>query len=98
MLPTIESKNLVAILIASISGFLRAVDAVARVRALVQGGDGGWLLGWVDFDVGVPPYCPADQPILPNFHLPRQDWADSGIIPLSAQCLRMSKYKVNPTQ
>ena len=54
----------------------------------VQGGDGGWLLGWVDFDLGVPPDCPTDQPILPYFHLPKQVWADSG----------MSNYKVNPTQ
>ena len=36
-------------------------------------GWGWWLvtgLG-VDFDLGVPPYCPTDQPILPNFHLPK---------------------------
>ena len=34
-------------------------------------------LGWVDFDLGVPPSCPPAQPLLPNFHGPKQNWADS---------------------
>ena len=37
-------------------------------------------LGWVDFDLGVPPSCPAAQPLLPNSHQPRQNWADSGTL------------------
>ena len=43
-------------------------------------------LGWVDFDLDVPPSCPAAQPILPNSHLPKQSLAG------------MSKLKVNPTR
>ena len=38
-------------------------------------------LGWVDFDLGVPPSCPAGQPLLPNSHQPRQNVADSGTQP-----------------
>ena len=37
-------------------------------------------LGWVDFDLGVPPSCPAAQPLLPNSHQPRQSRADSGTL------------------
>ena len=37
-------------------------------------------LGWVDFDLGVPPCCPAAQPLLPNSHQPRQNWADGGTL------------------
>ena len=43
-------------------------------------------LGWVEFLLGVPLSGPAAQPHLPNFHLPKWKWADSG------------KAKVNPTQ
>ena len=48
-------------------------------------------LGWVDFDLGnwdFPPSCPAAQPLLPNFHQPKQNRADSGTV----------KLQVNPTQ
>ena len=45
-------------------------------------------LGWVDFDLGVPPSCPAAQPLLPRSHQPRQNCADSGTL----------KIKVNPSQ
>ena len=34
-----------------------------------------WQLGWVDFDLGVPPSCPAGQPLLPNSHQPNQSQA-----------------------
>ena len=44
-------------------------------------------LGWVDFDSGVSPSCPAAQPTLQNFHQSRQNKADSGAI----------KIQVNPT-
>ena len=37
-------------------------------------------LGGVDFDLGVPPSCPSAQPLLPNSHQPRQNWADSGTL------------------
>ena len=43
-------------------------------------------LGWVDFDLAVPPSGPAAQPLLPNSNQPRQKWADSGTL----------KIKVNP--
>ena len=45
-------------------------------------------LGWVDFDSGVPPSCPAAEPLLPNSHQPRQNWADGGTL----------KIEVNRTQ
>ena len=45
-------------------------------------------LGRVEFDSDVPPYCPAAQPLLPNSHQPKQNWADGGT----------TKIKVNPTQ
>ena len=33
----------------------------------LQGGNIGLLHGWVDFDIGVPPWCPAAMPLLPDF-------------------------------
>ena len=45
-------------------------------------------LGWVYFDLGVPPSCPAAEPLLPNSHQPRQNWADGGTL----------KIEVNRTQ
>ena len=45
-------------------------------------------LGWVDFDLGVPPSCPAAQPLLPNSHQPNQNRADGGTL----------KIQVDPTQ
>ena len=42
-------------------------------------------LGWVDFDLGVPPCCPAAQSILPNSHPPMQNWADSGTLKIKNQ-------------
>ena len=45
-------------------------------------------LGCVDFDLVVPSSCPAAQPILPHFHIPRQNWADSGTLTI----------QFNPTQ
>ena len=45
-------------------------------------------LGLVDFDLSVPPSCPTAQPLLPNSHQPRQNWADSGTL----------KTKVKPTK
>ena len=54
----------------------------------VQGDSSALRPGWVDFDLGVPPACPAAQPLLPNSNQPRQNWADSGT----------PKIKVNPTR
>ena len=34
-------------------------------------------LGWVDFDLGVPPSCQAAQPLLPNSLQPTQNLADN---------------------
>ena len=45
-------------------------------------------LGWADFDLDVPPSCPAAHPLLPNSHQPEQNQADSGTV----------KIQVNPTQ
>ena len=33
-------------------------------------------LGWIDFDVGVHPSCPAAQPLQPNSYQPRHSWVD----------------------
>ena len=38
----------------------------------IQGGAGGRTHGLVDFDIDVPPFCPAIQPIQPYSHLPKQ--------------------------
>ena len=35
-------------------------------------------LGWVDFDLDVPLFCLATQPVLPNSHWPKQNWTDGG--------------------
>ena len=43
---------------------------------------------WGDFDFYVPSSCPAPQPILPNFQLPKQNEAVNGT----------PKINVNPTQ
>ena len=45
-------------------------------------------LKWVELDSDFPSYCPVVQPLLPKFHLPKQNRADSGI----------SKIKVNLTK
>ena len=45
-------------------------------------GWGWWLvdLGWVDFDLNAPPCCPpAAQPIQPNSHLLKHNWAGRGM-------------------
>ena len=53
----------------SSSGFCRAY----RLGLVVMD------LGWVDFELYVPPCCPAAQPIQPNSHLAKHNWAGSGI-------------------
>ena len=45
-------------------------------------------MGWVNFDLDVPPACPVAHTILPNSRLPKQNRADSG----------MTKIIANPTQ
>ena len=45
-----------------------------------------WVLLTLIWDV--PPSCPVAQPLLPNSHQPKQNWADSGTV----------KIQVNPTQ
>ena len=37
-------------------------------------------LGWADFDFCVPPFCPAAQPPLPNYHQAEQSRADGGTL------------------
>ena len=39
---------------------------------------GGLTLDFVDFSSRGPPVCPFSMPFLPNFHLPKQNWADRG--------------------
>ena len=57
------------------------------ITQIVQGdtspGEPGLTLIW-----DVPPSCPAAQPLLPNSHQPKQNWADNGTV----------KIQVNPTQ
>ena len=40
-------------------------------KMVLQGGDGGWLLGWVDFDLGSSPGWWAAT--VATFILPKQD-------------------------
>ena len=35
-------------------------------------------LDFVNFHLGVPPVCSFAMPFLPNFHQPKQNWADRG--------------------
>ena len=35
-------------------------------------------LVWVDLEFCIPTSCPLAQPLLPNFHWQRQNWADRG--------------------
>ena len=44
----------------------------------VQGEQGGLKLDFVDFNLGVLPVCLFAMPSLPNFDLPKQNWADRG--------------------
>ena len=46
----------------------------------------------MDFDLGIPPYCPDALPILPDFHLRKQIQADSG----TAES-KSSKLSLKPT-
>ena len=59
-----------------------------KVRYVIQVVPSARGLGWIDFDLRVQPCCPAAQPLLPNYHQPRQNWAESGIL----------KIQVNLTQ
>ena len=45
----------------------------------LQGEAGGLTHGWVDFDLDVPPFCRATQPIQPYSHLPMQNWPNIGM-------------------
>ena len=45
-------------------------------------------LGWLDYDVNFPSYCPAAQPLLPNSHQSRHNRAGSETL----------KVQVNPTK
>ena len=47
-------------------GFCLDISTCCRVSHLLVD------LGWVDFDLGVPPSWPAAQPLLPNSHQARQ--------------------------
>ena len=46
---------------------------VYRVNLVVADAD----LGLIDSDLDLPPSCPVDQPILPNSHLPKLNWAEN---------------------
>ena len=46
---------------------LKGIENLYRVGLVV------WHFGWLDFDVDVPPFCPAAQPIQPYSHLPKQN-------------------------
>ena len=59
---------------------LKEKDIIYRVNLVVVD------LGLIDFDLDDPSFCPNAQPVLPNSHLPKQNWAGSG----------MTKFKVNP--
>ena len=44
----------------------------------VPGNHGGWTLGFVDFNSGVPPVCSLAMPSQSHFYLPKQNRADRG--------------------
>ena len=50
-------------------------------------------LVWVDFDLGAPPSCPASQPLLPNSHQPRQNWADSATLKIQVNQVHEQVHK-----
>ena len=53
-------------------------------------------LGWVDFDLDVPPFCLAAQPILPNSHLPKQNWAENGTLKIKVNLTQVSDQMKHP--
>ena len=59
-----------------------------RVQGSSRVGLVAMAMGWVDFDLNVPPGCPAAQPIQPNSQFAQAQLLGSGVI----------KIKVNQTQ
>ena len=51
---------------------------ISEPNSTLQGVPAGPRPGWVDSDLDVLPLCPTAQPILPNSHLRKQNWDDSG--------------------
>ena len=54
--------------------FLCAIHSIHSV----QGSQGDLRPGFVDFDLGALSFSPFSMPPRPNFHLPKQNWADRG--------------------
>ena len=61
-------------------GIFSPNNANTESHPCLHGDSSGRALGWVDFDLDVPPPCPGAQPFLPNSHQPMQNWADSGTL------------------
>ena len=59
------------------AGSRRSRGGATKIGLHVQGDQGGLTQDVVDFDSGVVPFCTFAMPSLPNFHLPKQNWADS---------------------
>ena len=54
-------------------------------------------LGWVDFEVGVPPSCPAVQPLLPNSPSAKAELGGQWITQNSSQPNQVQEMKVKLT-
>ena len=65
-----------------------------KMSFLRKGDHGGWRLGFVYFDFGVPPVCPFAMPSLPNFHLPKQNLSDRGTSQIKANKMLSQTTKV----
>ena len=59
--------------------FLCDIHSIHTVQCSVGCGMVVSYLGWVDFDLGVPPCCPTDQPILRECVFPIFLWAAGAI-------------------
>ena len=53
-------------------------------------------LGWVDYDLSVPPSCQPAQPLLPNSHQPVQNWAERGTLKLQFNTTRFYDHMERP--
>ena len=55
-------------------------------------------LGWVDSHLEVPPCCLAAQPLMPNYHQPKQNSADCGTNKIKVNLTQASEQMNHPVQ
>ena len=54
------------------------------------------FLSGIDFYLDIPPHCLAAQPILPNSHLHKQNWAENGTYKIELNPTQLSKQTLHP--